>query len=283
MPDIDAQIQAFSEKLDEELREGALSFPTAWEVSRRIKELADRHDSSLEDMVAVVRAEPVLSAKVVSMANTVSRSSFARPITNVSDAVRRIGTAALRCLAFAVAAEQLCRDNRTVAVRLIASSLWLHAVDVAAWSYALSRKLKVANPDTAMFGGMMMSIGQFFLVSRVAECPALEADTARFSEFVTQWQEPVAHALLQAFELPESLVESVRPQQAYTGAFPPATLSEVLTFSSLVCEAPNPFVTMTGEPCHLADTPGIDRDSLAELLDSVRADRQQIFAAVRGS
>ena len=104
MVEFESQAQRYAATIQKELREGRLNFPTAFDVSLRIKSLADDPNATLEQIARVVQAEPVLSAKVVRMANSVSLNPCGAPVTSVADAVRRIGLATLRCLAFAVSA-----------------------------------------------------------------------------------------------------------------------------------------------------------------------------------
>lgn len=286
MHEFEAQAQAFSEQIEEELEDGRLNFPTSLDVSMRIKRLADAPESTLEQIAAVVRAEPVLSAKVVRMANAVSMNPYGGHITSVNDAVQRIGLAALRCLAFSVAAEQLALDHRSRSMRLVASGLWMHSVDVAAWSHALARHLKVVNPDTALLAGMMIDIGQFFLLARAADYPALEGDMNRFAELVSTWNEPVGRAVLEVFELPDAILDAFQYENPYGGAWPPGNLADVVFIASLAAETPNPFETLLGverRPALLdCSTAGIEKARLTELLESARLGRQQVLSAVCG-
>jgi len=286
MQDFETQAQAFSEQIEEELRDGRLNFPTALDVSMRIKRLADNPESTLVQIASVVKAEPVLSAKAVRMANAVSMNPYGGQVSNVTDAVQRIGLAALRCLAFSVAAEQLAQDHRSHSMRLIASGLWMHSVDVSAWAYALARQLKVVNPDTALLGGMMIDIGQFFLLARAADYPALESNMERFADLVSTWNEPVGRAILEVFELPEAILDAFQCENPYGGAWPPGNLGDILFIASLAAETPNPFESQLGvrrRPALLdCTTYGVEQDQLTELLAAARVGRQQVLAAVCG-
>ncbi|KON80544.1 HDOD domain-containing protein [Azoarcus sp. PA01] len=286
MDEFEAQMQAFRKQIERELEEDSISFPTSFDVSLRIKRLADNPDSTLDEITTVVKAEPVLSAKAVRMANAIALNPYGRQTRNVSEAVGRIGLSALRCLAFAVAAEQLVQDHRSRNLRLIASGLWMHSLDVAAWAYAIARHLKVVNADTAMFGGMMTDIGQFFLVARAADYPALERGIDRFAEFAATWSEPVGRAVLEAFELPEAILDAFPYEDPYGGSWPPTDLADVLFVASLAAETPNPFDTLLGirhRPALLdTSTSGIEKIRLTQLLDTARAQRQHILNAVCG-
>lgn len=286
MHDFEAQSQAFSQQIEAELDDGRLNFPTSLDVSLRIKHLADDPDSSLDQIATVVRAEPVLSAKVVRMANAVLLNPYGAQVADVNTAVKRIGLAALRCLAFAVAAEQLAQDHRSKNMRLIASGLWMHSVDVASWSYAIARHLRTVNPDTAMLAGMMVDIGQFFLLARASAYPALEENLDRFAEFVAVWNEPVGRAILEVFELPEDVLDAFEYENPYGGSWPPASLGDVVLVATLAAETPNPFDAVLGarrrpelfESCIAS----IGKDKLDALLAEARAGKQEMLAAVCG-
>lgn len=286
MQEFEQQAQAFASQIEEELQEGRLNFPTALDVSLRIKRLADNPESTMDEIAAVVRAEPVLSAKAVRMANAVLLNPYGKPVTAVNEAVKRIGLSALRCLAFAVAAEQLAQDHRSREMRLVASGLWMHSVDVSAWSYAFARHLRTVNPDTAMLAGMMVDIGQFFLLARAADYPALEGNMNRFAEFVSTWDEPVGRAILEAFELPPAILDAFQYEDPYGGNWPPEDLSDIVFIAGLAAEMPNPFDSLLGldNRAALLETciAGIDRSKYDELIDAARAGRQELLAAVVG-
>lgn len=285
MQDFETQAQAFGEQVEQELLEGRLNFPTSMDVSMRIKHLSDDPNSSLDDIANVVKAEPVLSAKAVRMANAVMMNPYGAQISNVNDAVRRIGLASLRCLAFAVSAEQLAQDHRSRNMRLIASGLWMHSVDVACWAHAIAREVKSTAPDTAMFAGMMVDMGQFFLLARAADYPAMEHHLDKFAEFVNTWNEPVGRAILETFGLPESILDAYQYENPYGGSWPPKNLGDIIFVSSLAAEAANPFENLLGirRPKLLEiASQNIDEAKMTELLESVKAGRLALLSAVCG-
>jgi HD-like signal output (HDOD) protein len=285
MVEFETQAQRFAEAIEQELETGRLNFPTALDVSLRIKRLADDPNATLEQIAKVVQAEPVLSAKVVRMANSVALNPYGTPITGVSDAVRRIGLATLRCLAFAVSAEQLAQDHRSKAMRLVASGLWIHSVEVACWAYGLARKLRVVAPDTALFAGMMVNLGEFFLLARASDFPEMESNMPQFAEFVSTWNEPVSRTLLEALDMPEDILDAFDYEDPYGGSWPPKTLSDILFVAGLATEAPNPFATIRNESRRdllNCATLGIEPEALTSLIESVAEERRKMLAAVCG-
>jgi HD-like signal output (HDOD) protein len=286
MTDFDEQLKAFGERIEKEMIEGRLNFPTVLDLSLRIKNVADDPDSSLDDIAAIARAEPVLSAKAVRMANAVLMNPYGAPVTNVSDAVRRIGLDALRSLAFAVAAEQVAQDFRSHTLKLIATGLWMHTVDIACWANVIARETRSANPDAALFAGMMVDIGQFFLLSRATEYPALEHDMDRFAEFVSTWNGPVGRVILEIFGLPDSILDAYRNATPEIRAWPPGDLTETLKLARILTESPNPFENLLGQNTpNLAEAvaaSNIDATELQQMVDSVQINRRQLISSLCG-
>jgi HD-like signal output (HDOD) protein len=286
MQEFEAQTRAFAAQIERELESGHLNFPTSMDVSLRIKKLADDPDSSIDDIVTVVRAEPVLAAKTIRMSNAMLLNPYGAHITSVNNAVKRIGLAALRCLAFAVAAEQLTQDKRSKGLQKIASSLWRHSVDIASWSYSIAHHLRTVNPDTAMLAGMMVDIGQFFLLSRVSSFPALEENIERFAEFVSVWHEPIARSVLEVFELPDDILDAFEYEDPYGGEWPPANLRNIVRVASLAAEAGNPFdelLKIKPHPEFFEDCiVGIGKEQFTGLLEAARAGKDSMLGAVLG-
>ena len=284
MEAFEQQIRAFAADMDSELKAGNLSFPTVFDLSLRIKNLADDPNSSLESIAELVRAEPLLSAKVLRMANSLLLNPYQREVTSVANAIARIGLSTLRCLAYAVAADQLARDHRSPRMRLIASGLWVHSIDVASWAYAFSRHLSQGNADTALLAGLMVNIGQFYLLAKAADYSALENDTVRFAEFVMLWDEPIKRAVLEAFELPDDIIQAVDLDAEGAIEWPPRTLDDVVFLATLAAETPDPFADLLGirrRPELLDASLGNDgRSELDSLIEAAEATRKEMLAAV---
>ncbi len=286
MHDFQSQCDAFTAQLENELGEGALSFPTVFDLSLRIKQIADDPDSTLEAIARVVKAEPVLSVRVVRMANALLLNPYGAEISSVADALPRLGLSTLRCLAYAVAAEQLARDQRSRQMQLIASGLWMHSIDVASWAYAFARHLRGVNPDTALLGGLMTRIGQFYLLARAAAYPALETELGRFAEFVSSWNDAVGRAVLEAFDAPAGIIDACDADPARDVRWPPVDLGDIIALATLAAETPNPFDGLLGtqrRPQLLERCAGrIEQEDFAALVAAARSTRQEILAAVCG-
>jgi HD-like signal output (HDOD) protein len=198
MSDFHTELRAFSADIEQELRRSELSFPAVLDLSLRIRQLADDPSSSTNQIAALVRIEPVLSARIIRLANSVIFNVLGRNISSVSEAIQRVGMSNVRVTALVVAMDQLAQEHRSKAMRALAKDVWRHSVDVAAWAYAISRYLRIGAPETALLAGMMIDIGQLFLIARVGRYPAVAADIRGFSEMAEFWSPAVTRAVLES-------------------------------------------------------------------------------------
>ena len=278
-------LDAFSRTIENDLASRQLTFPTFLDLTIRIKRVCDDEKSSMDDIIKVIRADPLLSARIIRLANSVALNPYGRPFTAIGDAVRRVGLVNVRSLAYAVATEQLASEARSADARLVASGLWMHTIDVAAWSYAITRHLRAGDPDTALFAGMLSTIGQFYLLARATAHPPLEDDLNRLGEFITLWHEPVGRALLQALDVPASVVAIFDEADPYGGQWPPMELRDIQFIANLSAETPNPFLrynAATRQALLDAATEAVPDEEFSTLRDEAREMRNGLLTALRG-
>ena len=285
MSEFEHQATRFADTIEAELYERRLVFPVSMEVTLRIKRLADDPDSDLDEIVAVVQAEPVLAAKTLRMANTVALNPYGAVVDSVRAAVTRLGLSTLRSLAFAVASEQIAGDHRSPNMRTVAQGLWLRSVDLASWCFALARKTHAAHPDTALMAGMMSHIGQLYLVARASDYPAMERNIDQFAQLVDDLHLRVGQGVLDVFDVPESILDGLGADDVYSGTWPPTDLHHIVQIAALVSECPDPLDGLLGRTQirgrAAAGEFGIDPEELTSLLHDAQEERQQILDAIR--
>ncbi|QID17802.1 HDOD domain-containing protein [Nitrogeniibacter mangrovi] len=278
-------LEAFSRTIEHDLATRQLTFPTFLDLTVRIKRVCDDPNSTTDAVLNVIRPDPLLSARIIRLANSVALNPYGKEITSIGEAIQRVGLVNVRSLAFAVATEQLAAETRSADARLVASGLWMHTIDVAAWSWGIAKHVRAGNADTALFAGMLSTIGQFYLLARATKHPPLEDDMNRFAEFVALWHEPVARALVNALDVPELVSDVFDDRNPYGGTWPPKQLRDIYFIACLCADTPNPFIQFSPEmrsSLLQAATRDVDADLLAELRDSARETRDSLLAALRG-
>lgn len=152
MSQFQEELRAFSTAIERELETRELAFPTVLELSTRIRQAAYDPDISVQQIADLIRIEPVVSARVVQMANSVVfRPGGGALVTGVPSAIARVGLLNVRTIALVVAMDQLSEEKSSRPMRERAKLVWRHALDTGAWAYAFARQRRRDLADAALF------------------------------------------------------------------------------------------------------------------------------------
>lgn len=256
-----------------------LNFATSADVSLRVMRAVDNPDVNLEDLARIVMAEPLLSAKVMRMANSAALNPSGRNITDLKQAVMRVGIAPIRSLAMALTLDQLRHSQRMAPCRHLANRLWERSVHVAALAYVVARRLSSLPADDAMLAGIVHDLGRFYLLGIAADKhPELLVDQPALIEALDNLDQVAGRKLLEALGLPETTVAAVAGRGNFGGSMPPQTLSDVLFLACWLAPPANPFEdaeTRIGARVQEGAALGLDRQTVA---DFVTASGDEIYS-----
>ncbi|MBN9423545.1 MAG: metal-dependent phosphohydrolase [Candidatus Accumulibacter sp. 66-26] len=216
------------EDIARDLSSEKVSFPTFLDITFQVRSALKNPNLTIEQLALLVGAEPLMSAKIIRMANSAALNPSGRAIADVKSAVARVGMEAVRSVSFAVAMEQLLGSKKMAPFEGLSQRLWRHAIHTAALCRVLARKLARINPDEAMFAGLVHDIGVFYLLSRAANFPELIADRAELHALLVQWHDNIGHALLAALGQPEAVLVAVQEHDVERAVSEVKTLADVL-------------------------------------------------------
>lgn len=205
-----------------------VSFPTFLDITFQVRTALKNPNLTVEQLATLVSAEPMMSAKIIRMSNSVAMNPSGRAIADVKSAISRVGMEAVRSVSFAVAMEQLLGSKKMAPFEGLSQRLWEHTIHVAALCRVLARRLARINPDEAMFAGLVHDIGVFYLLSRAANFPELIADKAELHQLLVQWHDNIGHALLAAMGLREEVLVAVQDHEVERPVSEVKTLADVL-------------------------------------------------------
>ncbi len=268
-------------KIAAELDRGEFTFPTHALVALKLQRALDDPDCHTEQATRLIKAEPLLAAKVVALANATAFNPSGRSITDVRTAVLRLGFRYLRSLTASVVARQLAAPLST-RDRELAARLWEHTAHVAALAHVIARKVTRLDPETAMFAAIVHQVGGFYLISRSAEYPAL------FDEDFSAWTETgeaeVGRAVLKLLAVPQAVVDAIEVTWRGYLALPPTTLGDTLLLADELAPVESPLRDLEGVPRQGAAT-SIDlllgKETLLEIMHESAADVVSLVAALR--
>lgn len=259
---------------------GELSFPTSVDASRRVMKAVENPDLGMDALAKIVVAEPLLSAKVIRLANSVALNPSGNSVRDIKHAVLRVGMDPIKSLAMVLIMDQLRQAQRHIQCRELSNLLWERSIHVAALSYVLARKLTKLDADEAMFAGIVHDLGRFYLLARAAEYPVLLDEQTVLAELVNDLGERAGELVLKKLELPDSVVRAVLESRHYSGSMPPASLGDLLFVAGALSPRPDPFDELDARivaPANGAVALGLDQGTVAEV---VAASGDEIYSIV---
>jgi HD-like signal output (HDOD) protein len=242
-----------------EAHRGELIFSTDVATTLKIQKALDDPHCSVDTASKLVLNEPLLSARVVAIANSAVYSRMGNDVANVRGAISRLGFRTLRSIVASLAIRQLAGSSKDPAIRTMINKLWEHSAQVAALAQVLARRVTKLDPDTAMFAGIVHEVGGFYMLSRAEEYPCLlerddltsepaPGDLPPFVDTIIDRESAeaiIGRAVLKNLQLPQPVVEAVEALWFGLRAMPPESLGDTLLLANELAKTPSPLDTRT--------------------------------------
>jgi len=261
---------------------GELVFPTHAEMALRVRRALDDPDSSVDRLAKLIQAEPLLAARVVGMANSVTFNRSGRPIADVRNAITRVGFKALRALATAVVVRQMEEMSKVPTYRQLAIRLWEHTAHVASLAFVIAKRVTHQDPDTAFFAGIVHEVGAFYLISRAADYPGL------FETGIPDWdgdeEAKVGRAVLKVLGVPEPVTTAIEAMWEGMLAMPPETLGDTLLLADQLAPVESPLSKVAGmsrEGVGVKIDLAIDDETLGSILEDAAEEVKSLTSALQ--
>lgn len=253
---------------------GDVNFPTCMDAAVLVRNTLRDPCVTTERIVRAIGVEPLISSKLLRLANSVGHNPSGEAIHDLSTAVARLGSDVVRTTSLAVALDQMLKSRQSGIHAPLARQTWELAIQVAAIARVLARRLGRINPDEAMLAGLVHNIGSFYLLYRSADYPEY-ADEASIQDLLAHRQASIGESLLHLLGLPERIVEAVRDQDSIGDASaPPCRIADTLYFARQLA------ANALGKPqAGMDDMPVAD---YADLLNEAEGDIHELRAALAG-
>ncbi|WP_306603158.1 HDOD domain-containing protein [Azonexus sp.] len=265
----------------EQASNGELAFPTGLDNSLKILRQLDDPDCHIERAVQLIKSEPLIAARVVSVANSAAYNRSGREITELHSAISRIGLRTTRTLTMAITTRQMAGSPKSAELREATAKLWDHTAHVAALCHVIARRITHLDPETAFFAGIVHEIGGFYLISRAADFPGLlKGDPADWAE---QAEPTIGRAILKRLDIPESTTRAIESMWEGLLALPPVSLGDTLLLANELSTAKSPLYEAdsltTGSATGLIDSL-VDDAMLSSILEDASAEVESLAAAL---
>jgi hypothetical protein len=260
------------ESIAADVARGELAFPTSAQLALKLRQALENPDCHIEAAAKLVQADPLLSARVVAIANSTAYNPGGREITDVRMAVSRLGFATLRTLATAIVTRQLAGAPAAEPYKSLTAQLWEHTAHVASLARVIARRITHQNPETAMFAGIVHEVDGFYLLSRASAFPGLiDGDMIEWAE---GGQGAVGRAVLDKLGVPEAVRQAIEMYWDGFLALPPTSLADTLMLAERLAPVHSPLYYPHGPEGSEAITASLDMEIGEETLSSILAESQ---------
>ena len=205
--DLKAQRFQMLEDIAKELS-GEVVFPTHFDAVLRLRKVLQDPNETISGIANAVSMEPLISAKLLNLANSVAFNPQGMQVIDLKSAVTRLGINAVRATALSIVMTQLLRAKGMASFSDLTHKLWEHSIRTAAAARVLARKFPRFNADEAMLAGLVHDLGAFYMLYRATQYEELRErpDTVRY--LIVQWHESIGISLLGALGLPDEIVNA---------------------------------------------------------------------------
>lgn len=165
-------LKASGERLTpQDVLAAAQRLPTTAQVFAQVNKLLDDPQASLEKVAGLVRLEPVLSFRVLQLANG-AFYGFRNPCTDLDEAITRLGFREVNRLVGMVAAQHLCANFLSV-YGVGSDVFWTDSLCSALACEWFADKHSFGDGRTAYSAGLLRSVGKVLMHRILVDRPQL--------------------------------------------------------------------------------------------------------------
>jgi len=259
---------------------GEVVFPTHFDAVMRLRKVLHDPEVSLRSITAAIAGEPLISAKLLHLANSVAFNPGGVEVVDLQAAVTRLGMNVVRSSALSIVMTQLLRAKGMAAFASLTQTLWDHSIRTAAGARVIARRLTRINPEEAMLAGLIHDLGAFYMLYRATQYDGLRERPDSVKHLIIEWHESIGVSLLNALGLPEEIVRATEEHDRLrANPYPPRTLADVVYVANMLAGGHFEW-TMQGHPMSAPDREALEA-TYAELqpeIDTQLAEMRESFA-----
>ncbi len=191
-----------------------LVLPTLPEVAIKVRQAADNPDVNLMQMSDVIGQDPALSARMIKVANSAIMGRAVK-VSNLQQAVTRIGLRQIKNIATAMAMEQLFVSNNEL-IKGYMSKAWQKTLNVAGHSitlmafYLQNNKRTSLNSDAITLASLVYNIGVLPILTEAERHPEVFANPSFLAHAIQKLSGKIGGSIMGAWEFPPEFVNVAR-------------------------------------------------------------------------
>lgn len=276
----------FIKRLGEELTHREFDLPPFPDIALRIRDALNDHDVTLDKITRIVLSEPILTTRLLRMANSAMLRRGSMEITDLRTAISRVGLQMVRNAAASMAMDDTFETPGGSMLRIHMDRTRKHSTQVCALAYILAkRQTGGVNPDEAMLAGLLHDIGKFYILTRVDAHPELFEEEQMLADLLQEWHPGIGRAIVEAWGFPESVAEAVNEHETLdrelTG---PVDIIDIVIVANLLAHMQDPDYPEHPEPDQVPSCVrmNLDSEAIKAVLEESAEEIRSLSQAING-
>ncbi|MBW2469496.1 MAG: HDOD domain-containing protein [Deltaproteobacteria bacterium] len=265
-------------KIIHDFTAGNILPPVMPQVVKEVQAVIKKPSSTAEDIAVVIEKDPVISLRLISVANSPVYRGIHK-IRNLKEAIPRLGLKETLSLVIAIANKSLYETDQAK-FKILMDKLWVHSLASAYGAKLIAEHLKLPDPENYFLMGLVHDIGKSLL---------LKAFTSIFKEKkinfdviqanIQQGHLSIGGVLLRRWGFDDIFIKVVTEHERLE--FPPDTPKEILIVQLTNMLTRTIGYSLFDDPVELSE---LDSTQLLEIdpqrLDEIGAEMRLIIQDV---
>lgn len=208
-----------------------LEIPSLPEVAIKLRN-AIQKDVNLNEAVRIIQLDPVISAKLIEVANCPLYLTVV-PAKNCHEAVSRIGLNSTRNLVVALSLKQIFKSNSPF-VKERLEKRWKQSLYLSALCHVLASTSQQANPEDALLAGLVCDIGAIPFLNFVANLPVEFINELEIKQALPIIIGPVSGTVLKEWQFADEFIDvALNSHNWYENSSTTLNLVDIVVLSRL--------------------------------------------------
>ncbi len=200
-------LQAFMQK--------KLDLPALPEAALKIRHAINKPEVGSSEIIQIVQTDPVLSARLVKVANSPLYGTW-REIKTVRDAVRRLGLETTKHLSFSLSVKKLFSAKSSV-IKDFIHRIYLESTAIASLAYVITQQQAPhLDPEQALLSGLIQNLGLIPILKYIDGHPSMMQTTEQLGKSIENLYVPVSTLILNEWNFDPEFLQIVEQKNNWT-------------------------------------------------------------------
>ncbi len=189
-----------------------LDLPALPEAALRVRQAIYNPEVGSTEIIQIVQSDPVLSARLVRVANSPLYGTW-REIKTVRDAVRRLGLETTKNLSFSLSVKQLF-TAKTSLIKKYIQKIYNESTSIAAIAFVITQsQADHLDPEQALLSGLIQNLGLIPILKYIDMHPSMMQTAELLGKSIEHLQLPVSTMIFNEWNFDPEFIDIVEHAQ----------------------------------------------------------------------